>query len=165
MQRTTIRRGAAVLAATAALGIATATASAANTMPANNPSDFATLVDSGQAAEFNVQLAGSKLGDQPFQQSVNNGLMGGVGATITVSRARVNNMSMLQTVTIRPTKTGQVTSTITNAFATLSGGNYGSGVIRSTRLNPNGKSYVIQLWFDEQGTQPNLNLKFFLYHS
>ncbi len=165
MHRTSIRRGAAVLAATAALGVATATASAANSMPATNPTDFGALSDAAQASEFNVTLAGSKLGDQPFQQSVNNGLMGGVGATITVSRARVSNMSMLQTITIRPTKTGQVTSTITNAFATLSGGNYGSTVLRSTALRANGKSYVVKLMFDEQGAPANLNLKFFLYHS
>ena len=74
-------------------------------------------------------------------------------------------MTMLQTVTVKPTKVGQVTSTITNAFATLSGGNYGSTVIRSTKLNPTGKSFTTVLWFDEQGANSDLNLKFFLYHS
>ena len=51
------------------------------------------------------------------------------------------------------------------AFATLSGGNYGSGVISGTKLATSGKSYTVTMWFDEQGTNPNLNLKFYLYHS
>ena len=101
----------------------------------------------------------------PTWDSTTTGVPGGVSATITVARARTTNMTLTQTVTIRPTKVGKVTSTITNAFATLSGGDYGSGVIRSTRLNPTGKSYAVVLWFDEQGANPDLNLKFFLYHS
>lgn len=162
----TLRRLAAataVLGALAALG--TGTALAKPTMPATNPADYAALAASGQAWEGNVTIPAAKLGDQPYSTTVGNGMPGGVSATITVSRARTTNMTLTQTVTVRPTKVGQVTSTITNAFATLSGGDYGSGVIRSTKLNPTGKSYTVVLWFDEQGANPDLNLKFFLYHS
>jgi hypothetical protein len=38
-------------------------------------------------------------------------------------------------------------------------------VINSTKLATNRTSYTITMWFDEQGTNPNLNLKFYLYHS
>ena len=152
------------IASLAAIGVGSASA-ASSTMPASNPSDYASLNKTATAQVFNVTIKGSKLGDQPFTQTVNNGLMGGMGATISVKRAQVNNMTMVQTITVTPTTVGQVTSTITNAFATLSGGNYGSGVIRSTALPTSGKSYTVKLWFDEQGTNPNLNLKFYLYHS
>ena len=152
------------IAALAAVGGGSASA-ASSTMPASNPSDYAGLNKTATAQVFNVTIKGSKLGDQPFTQTVNNGLMGGMGATISVKRAQVSNMTMVQTITVTPTTVGQVTSTITNAFATLSGGNYGSGVIRSTALPTSGKSYTVKLWFDEQGTNPNLNLKFYLYHS
>ena len=152
------------IASLAAIGVGSASA-ASSTMPASNPSDYADLNKTATAQVFNVTIKGSKLGDQPFTQTVNNGLMGGMGATISVKRAQVSNMTMVQTITVTPTTVGQVTSTITNAFATLSGGNYGSGVIRSTALPTSGKSYTVKLWFDEQGTNPNLNLKFYLYHS
>ena len=152
------------IASLAAIGVGSASA-ASSTMPASNPSDYAGLNKTATAQVFNVTIKGSKLGDQPFTQTVNNGLMGGMGATISVKRAQVSNMTMVQTITVTPTTVGQVTSTITNAFATLSGGNYGSGVIRSTALPTSGKSYTVKLWFDEQGTNPNLNLKFSLYHS
>ncbi len=154
----------AAIASIAAIGVGTASA-ASSSMPASNPTDYADLASTASAKVFNVTIKGSKLGDQPFTQTVNNGLMGGMGATITVKRAQVSNMTMVQTVTVTPTTVGQVTSTITNAYATLSGGNYGSGVIRSTALPTSGKSYTVKLWFDEQGTNPNLNLKFYLYHS
>jgi len=98
-------------------------------------------------------------------KTVTNGLAGGLGATITVKKAVAKGYTTYQTITVTPTTVGQVTSTITNAFATLSGGNYGSGVISGTKLSTNGKSYTITMWFDEQGTNPNLNLKFYLYHS
>jgi hypothetical protein len=91
--------------------------------------------------------------------------MGGMGATITVKKAVVKGYVTYQTITVTPTTVGEVTSTITNAFATLSGGNYGSGVISGTKLATSGKSYTVTMWFDEQGTNPNLNLKFYLYHS
>ncbi len=154
----------AAIAALAAVGVGSASA-ASSTMPATNPSDYAGLNKTASAQVFTTSIKGSLLGDQPFTKTINNGLMGGMGATITVNRAQVSNMTMTQTVTIKPTTVGQVTSTITNAFATLSGGNYGSGVLRSTALSPNGKTYTVKLWFDEQGTNPNLNLKFYLYHS
>ena len=36
---------------------------------------------------------------------------------------------------------------------------------QTVALPTSGKSYTVKLWFDEQGTNPNLNLKFYLYHS
>lgn len=159
------RRLVATLAVAAAFAALSASAIAAPTMPATNPTDYKGLAATGAAWEGNVTIPAAKLGDAPYTTTVGNGIPGGVSATVTVARARVNNMTMLQTVTVKPTKVGQVTSTITNAFATLSGGNYGSTVIRSTKLNPTGKSFTTVLWFDEQGANSDLNLKFFLYHS
>ncbi len=160
------RRLIAVIASVVVLAaIGTATASAAPTMPAANPSDYASLAQGAQAKVFNVTIKGTKFEGNAFTTTVNNGLMGGMGATITVSKATTKGYAVYQTITIRPTKVGQVTSTITNAFATLSGGNYGSGVIRSTSLNQAGSAYIVKMMFDEQGTNPNLNLKFYLYHS
>ncbi len=157
---------AAIVSVVALAAIGTATASAAPTMPAANPIDYASLAQGAQAKVFNVTIKGTKLEGNAFTTTVNDGLMGGMGATITVGKAAVKNNLMgvlYQTITIRPTKVGQVTSTITNAFATLSGGDYGSAVIVSTSLNQAGSAYIVKMKFDLQGANPNLNLN--LYHS
>ncbi len=120
-------------------------------MPAANPIDYASLAQGAQAKVFNVTIKGTKLEGNAFTTTVNDGLMGGMGATITVGKAAVKNNLMgvlYQTITIRPTKVGQVTSTITNAFATLSGGDYGSAVIVSTSLNQAGSAYIVKMKFD-----------------
>ena len=166
MRSTKLRRlvvtGAAI-ASLAAIGVGSA--SAASTMPASNPIDYASLNKTATAQVFNVTIKGTDLEGDAMTKDVNNGLMGGMGATVTVKKAVVKGYTTYQTITVTPTKVGQVTSTITNAFATLSGGNYGSGVISSTKLAKNGTSYTVTMWFDEQGANPNLNLKFYLYHS
>ncbi len=131
-------------------------------MPAANPIGYASLMQGGNAKVFNVTINGAKLEGNAFTTTVNNGLMGGMGAAITVSKATTKNTTMYQTITIRPTKTRMVDSTITNAFATLSGGDYGSGVISSTSLNLAGSAYIVKMRFNEQATNPNLNLN--LYH-
>jgi hypothetical protein len=134
-------------------------------MSAANPSDYAGLNKTATAQVFNVTIKGSQLEGDAMTKTVSNNLMGGMGATITVKKAVVKGYVTYQTITVTPTTVGEVTSTITNAFATLSGGNYGSGVISGTKLATSGKSYTVTMWFDEQGTNPNLNLKFYLYHS
>lgn len=153
----------AAIASLAAFGVGSA--AAAGSMPASNPSDYAGLNKTATAQVFNVTIKGSQLEGDAMTKTVNNNLMGGMGATITVKKAVVKGYITYQTITVTPTTVGEVTSTITNAFATLSGGNYGSGVISSTKLATSGKSYTVTMWFDEQGTNPNLNLKFYLYHS
>lgn len=153
----------AAIASLAAIGVGSA--AAAGSMPASNPSDYADLNKTATAQVFNVTIKGSQLEGNAMTKTVTNGLAGGLGATITVKKAVAKGYTTYQTITVTPTTVGQVTSTITNAFATLSGGNYGSGVISGTKLSTNGKSYTITMWFDEQGTNPNLNLKFYLYHS
>ena len=153
----------AAIASLAAFGVGSA--AAAGSMPASNPSDYADLNKTATAQVFNVTIKGSQLEGNAMTKTVTNGLAGGLGATITVKKAVAKGYTTYQTITVTPTTVGQVTSTITNAFATLSGGNYGSGVISGTKLSTNGKSYTITMWFDEQGTNPNLNLKFYLYHS
>ena len=153
----------AAIASLAAIGVGSA--AAAGSMPASNPSDYADLNKTATAQVFNVTIKGSQLEGNAMTKTVTNGLAGGLGATITVKKAVANGYTMRQTITVTPTTVGQVTSTISNAYATLSGGNYGSGVISSTKLANNGKSYTVTMWFDEQGTNPNLNLKFYLYHS
>lgn len=153
------------LAATAVLGAATAGAAVAPTMPAGNPIDYKELNATAMSQVFAYTIDGEDLEGAAMSDTVDNGLMGGMGATITVSKAVAKGYTTYQTVTVRPTKTGQVTSTIANAFATLSGGNFGSGVITSTTLKPNGGAYTVKLRFDEQGENPDLNLRFYLYHS
>ena len=166
MRTSKLRRLAVTGAAIASLAvIGVGSAAAAGSMPATNPSDYAGLNKTATAQVFNVTIKGSQLEGNAMTKTVTNGLMGGMGATVTVKKAVVKGYMTYQTITVTPTKVGEVTSEITNAFATLSGGNYGSGVISSTKLAANGKSYTITMWFDEQGTNPNLNLKFYLYHS
>jgi hypothetical protein len=166
MRTSKLRRLAVTGAAIASLAvIGVGSAAAAGSMPATNPSDYAGLNKTATAQVFNVTIKGSQLEGNAMTKTVTNGLMGGMGATVTVKKAVPKGYMTLQTITVTPTKVGEVTSEITNAFATLSGGNYGSGVINSTKLATNRKSYTITLWFDEQGTNPNLNLKFYLYHS
>jgi hypothetical protein len=166
MRTSKLRRLAVTGAAIASLAvIGVGSAAAASSMPATNPSDYAGLNKTATAQVFNVTIKGSQLEGNAMTKTVTNGLMGGMGATVTVKKAVPKGYMTLQTITVTPTKVGEVTSEITNAFATLSGGNYGSGVINSTKLATNRKSYTITMWFDEQGTNPNLNLKFYLYHS
>jgi len=153
------------LAVTAAFGAATAGAAVAPTMPAGNPIDYKDLNATASAQVFAYTIKGEDLGAAAMSDTVDNGLMGGMGATITVSKAVYKGYTTYQTVTVRPTKTGQVTSTVTNAFATLSGGNYGSGVISSTALKANGRAYTVKLRLAQDGAIPDLNLRFYLYHS
>ena len=165
MRPTTIRRAIAAAAVAGALAVGATSALAAGSMPATNPIDYAGLNKTATAQVFNVTIKGTDLEGDAMTKDVNNGLMGGMGATVTVKKAVVKGYTTYQTITVTPTTVGQVTSTISNAYATLSGGNYGSGVINSTKLAKNGTSYTITMWFDEQGANPNLNLKFYLYHS
>ncbi|MGI9117074.1 MAG: hypothetical protein ACR2JV_05505 [Gaiellales bacterium] len=166
MRSTSSRRLVALIAAVCAFGIVGASsASAAAMMPAGNPIDYASLSKTATAQVFNVTIKGTQLEGDAMTKTVTNGLMGGMGATVTVNKAVDKGMTMVQTITVKPTKVGEVTSSITNAFATLSGGNYGSGVISGTSLKNDGSSYTIKMWFDEQGANPNLNLRFYLYHS
>ncbi len=160
------RRTVAIIAAVGAFAaIGVSSASAASTMPASNPTDYGDLNKTATAQVFNVTIKGSQLEGNAFTKTVNNGMAGGMGAIVTVKKATAPGFTAYQTITITPTKVGQVTSSITMAYATLSGGNFGSGVIRSTQLATNGKSYTVKMAFDEQATNPNLNLKFYLYHS
>lgn len=166
MRTSKLRRLAVTGAAITSLAVVgVGSASAAAMMPAGNPIDYAGLNKTATAQVFNVTIKGSQLEGNAMTKTVNNGMMGGMGATVTVKKAVTKGYTTYQTITVTPTKVGQVTSEITNAFATLSGGNYGSGVISSTKLAANGKSFTITMWFDEQGTNPNLNLRFYLYHS
>ena len=166
MRTSKLRRLAVTGAAITSLAVVgVGSASAAAMMPAANPIDYAGLNKTATAQVFNVTIKGSQLEGNAMTKTVNNGMMGGMGATVTVKKAVAKGYTTYQTITVTPTKVGQVTSEITNAFATLSGGNYGSGVISSTKLAANGKSFTITMWFDEQGTNPNLNLRFYLYHS
>lgn len=165
MRSTTIRRAIAAAAVAGALAVGATSALAAGSMPASNPIDYASLNKTAMAQVFNVTIKGSDLEGDAMTKTVNNGLMGGMGATVTVKQAVTKGYAVYQTITVTPTTVGQVTSTISNAYATLSGGNYGSGTILSTKLAANGKSFTVRMTFDEQATNPNLNLKFYLYHS
>jgi len=161
------RRLVVALAAVGVMALAAAggAGAAPATMPAANPIDYAQLNKTATAQVFTYTVKGEDFEGDAMSDAVNNDLMGGMGATITVSKAVVKGYTTYQTVTVRPTKVGQVTSMVSSAFATLSGGNYGSGVITSTRLTKNGGAFIVKLSFDEQGENPDLNLRFFLYHS
>lgn len=158
------RRTVAIIAAVgafAAVGIGSA--SAASTMPASNPIDYSFFNKSASLQVFNVTIKGSQLEGDAFTKTVTNGLMGGMGATISVKKATAPGYTAYQTITVTPTTVGQVTSSIGPAYATLSGGNFGSGTILSTLLAKNSKSFTVKMAFDEQATNPNLNLKFYLF--
>ena len=166
MRTSKFRRLAITGAAIASLAIVGAgSASAAAMMPAGNPIDYASLNKTATAQVFNVTIKGSQLEGDALTKTVTNGLMGGMGATVTVKKATAPGFTAYQTIVVTPTKVGQVTSSVVGGYATLSGGNFGSGTIRSTQLANSGKSFTVKMEFDEQGTNPNLNLKFYLYHS
>lgn len=116
------RRTVAIIAtvgAFAAIGIGSA--SAHQTMPAANPTDYGSLNRTATAQVFNVTIKGSQLEGNAFTKTVSNGLMGGMGAIVTVKQATAPGFSAYQTITVAPTKVGQVTSSIKIAYATLSG--------------------------------------------
>ena len=151
----------AAIASLAVIGIGSA--SAAGTMPAANPIDYADFNKTASLQVFNVTIKGSQLEGNAFTKSVTNGLPGGLGATISVNKATAPGFTAYQTITVTPTTVGQVTSLIGPAYATLSGGNFGSGTIVSTQFSKNNKSFIVKMAFDEQDTNPNLNLKFYLF--
>ena len=133
----------AAIASLAVIGIGSA--SAAGTMPAANPIDYADFNKTASLQVFNVTIKGSQLEGNAFTKSVTNGLPGGLGATISVNKATAPGFTAYQT------------------YATLSGGNFGSGTIVSTQFSKNNKSFIVKMAFDEQATNPNLNLKFYLF--
>jgi hypothetical protein len=158
------RRTVAIIAAVGAFAaIGVGSASAASTMPASNPIDYGDFNKTASLQVFNVTIKGSQLEGNAFTKTVTNGLMGGMGATISVKKATAPGYTAYQTITVTPTTVGQVTSSIGPAYATLSGGNFGSGTILSTLLAKNSKSFTVKMAFDEQATNPNLNLKFYLF--
>ncbi len=165
MTRSSFRRLIATVGALAALSVVGVGSATAAPMPAKDPAGYAGLSKSGTAKRFNVFYSATLLGGDPYRHTYSDATPGGVGAVVTVGRAKTRGFVTTQVITIRPTKVGKVTSTITNAFATLSGGDYGSTVIRSTSLRSNGGVYTVRLWFNNQGANADLNLRFYLYHS
>lgn len=162
--RSTTRRILTTTVAIGALAVGATSALAAGSMPAATPSDYASLNKTAYAQVFNVTLKGSDLGGDAMTKDVNNGLMGGMGATITVKKATTKGFGTYQTITVKPTTVGQVTSTIVSAFATLSGGQLGTTQIASTALTE--KSYTVKMaWPGSEGVGASLNLRFYLYHS
>lgn len=162
--RSTTRRILATTVAIGALAVGATSALAAGTMPAANPIDYASLHKTAAAQVFNVTIKGSDLGGDAMTKTVTNGLMGGMGATITVQKATTKGFGTYQTVTVKPTTVGEVTSTIATAYATQSGGNIGTQQIASTTQTS--KAFTVKLaWPGSEGTSASLNLKFYLLHS
>ena len=166
LSRTLIRRLVVASSAILVVGaLGAGSAFAAGTLPANNPTDYAGLQKSAMAHAFVVTIKGSKFEGAAFSSTVGTKPGGGdFAAKISVSKSKsVREYMMSQVITITPNCDTTTKCTLASAFATLSGGNFGSGVITSTKLSTNGKSYVITMLFDEQGTNPNLNIKFYLF--
>ena len=162
--RSITRRILATTVAIGALAVGATSALAAGSMPAANPTDYAGLNKTAMAQVFNVTIKGSDLEGDAVTKTVTNGLMGGMGATITVQKATTKGFATNQTIVVTPTKVGEVTSTIVGAYATLSGGMLGTQQIASTTLKA--KAYTVKLtWPGSEGTPASVNLKFYLYHS
>ena len=118
------------------------------------------------AHAFVVKVKGSKMEGAAFSSTVGTKPGGGdFAAKISVSKGVAHNYMITQTITITANCGTTPNCAVASAFATLSGGNFGSGVITSTKLAKNRASYVITMQFDEQGTNPNLNIKFYLYRT
>jgi hypothetical protein len=167
LSRTLIRRLVVASSAVLVVGVLGAgSAFAAGTLPANNPIDYAGMQRNASAHAFVVAIKGSKFEGAAFSSTVGTKPGGGdFAAKIAVSKGVAHNYMITQTITITPNCGTTTKCTVASAFATLSGGNFGSGVITGTKLAKNGTSYVITMKFDEQGTNPNLNIKFYLYRS
>lgn len=167
LSRTLIRRLVVASSAVLVVGVLGAgSAFAAGTLPANNPIDYAGMQKHEYAHAFVVTIKGSKLEGAAFSSTVKTRPGGGdFAAKIAVSKGVAHNYMITQTITITANCGTTTKCAVASAFATLSGGNFGSGVITSTKLAKNRASYVITMQFDEQGTNPNLNIKFYLYRT
>lgn len=166
MSRTFLRRMVTASAALLVVGVVGAgSAFASSTLPANNPTDYSGLQKNAAAHVFVVQIKGSKFEGAAFSSQVGTNPGGGdFAATIAVSKgAAQKDFSMKQKITITPNCGTTIKCTVASAYATVSGGNFGSGVITSTSYGKNGTSYIVNMSFDQQATNPNLNIKFYLY--
>lgn len=172
MSRTFLRRLISASAAVLVVGVVGAgSAFASSTLPANNPIDYAEMQKGGFAQAFVVKVKGSKMEGAAFSSKVSTKPVSNVvfagtityAAKIAVSKGVTRDGMIVQTITITANCGTTTKCALAGAFATLSGGNSGSGVIIGTKMATNRSSYVITMLFDEQGTNPNLNIKFYLY--
>jgi hypothetical protein len=165
VSRTFLRRLVTASAAALVVGVVGAgSAFASSTLPANNATDHAGR-QSTQVYHhtFAVKINGSKFEGAAFSSKVaTNPGAGDFAATIAVAKAVMNDHILTQKITIKPNCGTTVKCRVVSAHATLSGGTVGSGVITSTTLAKNGTSYIVNMSFDQQATNPNLNIKFHL---
>lgn len=147
MTSSTMRRAALGLALAGTMAGAAATGAAApSTMPAANPTDAA----AAELVTFQKTVPAAKLGgvaNSYFYAS--NG-----GGQVKIGKTTDRGFTAFQTVTVTPPSG----TTILQGFATISGGNTGSRLIRSTSTAP--AAYTIKLSEPgEQGTPGKLTFR------
>ena len=160
MNRSLRRSGLALVALLLALAALAPAALAGSSMPAANPSDFGSLVKDGTANVYTKTITPAMLGGATAQSWTYGGGMTNGGGAITLSKMRTSGFDGSRTITVQSLAAPEI---ITGNVA-LSGGAFGSTVIRSTTLAKNGKTWTIVLGFPgEQGTPPKVTIKFYTY--
>lgn len=146
-RRTLARRGALALVAAGVLATSGVASAASGTMPAAPP------FDAGQAGltVFTTSVPKAKLGGNAASYFyTTNG-----GGQVRISKVVNRGFTDFQTITVTPPSGGS----ILQGFATVSGGNTGSMIIRSTQT-VRGR-YQVRLAFPgEQGTPGRLTIRF-----
>jgi hypothetical protein len=147
MTSSTMRRAALGLALAGTMAGAAATGAAApSTMPAANPTD----ARAAELVTFQKAVPAAKLGGNANSYFyASNG-----GGQVKIGKTTARGFTAFQTVTVTPPSG----TTILQGFATISGGNTGSRLIRSTSTAP--AAYTIRLSEPgEQGTPGKLTFR------
>lgn len=160
MTTTIHRSGLALAALLLALAALAPAALAGSTMPAANPTDLASLMKAGAAHVYTKSITPAQLGDATAQSWTYGGGMTNGGGQISLSKMTTSKFAGYRTITV----TSLAAPVIITGNATLSGGNFGSTIIRSIALAKNGKTWTVKVEMPgEEGTPPTLTLKYYTY--
>lgn len=141
-----IRRASVALALAGALAGASVAAAVPSTMPANNPAQSAGTLTVMQQVVKATALAKPAANNYFY---LSNG-----GGQVKLSKFTTSGFDGQRTVTITPPSGMQ----FMQGFATISGGDVGAVVIRSTTATP--KAFTIKLAYPgEQGTTGKVNFR------
>jgi hypothetical protein len=143
----------AVLAAFASVAYAAKLSNNTKTLPSANPRG---TVENGVSRAIAMRLSPAQIAGGQATISWGDPETTG-GGTVTISRYRTKGYDGYVTVRVKST----VGTSLVGCMATLSGGDFGAAMIRSTSCTS--KSYTVNLVFPgQQGRNPSLNMKWYL---
>lgn len=126
------------------------------TLPTKNPTDIKTA--QGKAYAWGIPASALMIDSANTVEWGNAETTGGGNLTIGAATMDKADNSYV-TVTIKSMDSGLI---ISNAMATISGGNFGSTQIVSTALSKSGTTYTIKLKFPgSEGAPGSLNIKWY----